>query len=208
MELKRRCAARGLLILFFILPLRAQAVSVTPVAGGAFGGALVNTAAGYTTSYHTLMIGGGVLFEYYMSRSTSLELGGLYMPRGFVQSLPAGDAQITFTTVQVPLMLKVYAFRVFYVGIGGYFTYALGEIERSQGGVASTLPYNTLSFATNDYGAILNLGMQYPLAPRLSLALSARFMYGLPNINQSAGTVSLYDAQGLVGIKVDLNRIR
>lgn len=174
-----------------------QAIGITPLIGYGLGNALVGGNVTYTASVHPPAIGGGAVVEFNISRKLKIETGGIYMVRGFVEST-SPSTTIGFKTLQFPLMLRVYLLPGISVGAGAYFSYALGSISSNSDGI----PYNQLSYATNDYGATASFGLRFGLAKSAGLIVQVRGLYGFPNIAQAPGvTTTLYDIQTFAGIK-------
>ncbi|MBI2811906.1 MAG: hypothetical protein HYX67_13910 [Candidatus Melainabacteria bacterium] len=171
-------------------------VGITPMVGYAVGSAVFGGTATSTPTNHSPSFGYGLLFEFTMSRKVKFETGGIYIGRGFVDS--SGSGVVTFTTLQFPLLIRVYVLPGIFVGAGAYFSYGLGSV--SVGG--TSVAYNQLSYGTNDYGPTACLGLKFGLSKLAGIIVQVRGLYGMANISQAPGvTTSLYDLQGFVGIK-------
>jgi len=196
--------------LFFLILLwagipKAIAVMITPLAGGGMSGGSINeSVAGYSTEYRSLFLGGGLTFEFSMSRQMTFEVGGFYMPRGYIEN-QSTPTEISFTTIQIPVLFRYYLLPGFSVGLGGYFSHGIGTFTSypaADPGLVTTQNYDELNFGADDYGLELSVGIQLGVFKSLGIVMQTRFLYGLADVNQTPGLDTyLYDFQGFVGIR-------
>ena len=180
----------------------AHAFALTPVVGAAQGKATINSTAGYTVGPHSFVYGGGLLFEFKFTRIIAFELGTLYMPRGFVMNTnPA--VEVTFTTLQLPFLMKLYFLPSIAVGIGAYYTRGINSISNSSAtGSTTTTNYDSFTYSPTDYGAVFSLSLKLAFMGAGAIIVDGRALYGLPNISQQAGiSNTLSDYQILVGLR-------
>jgi len=200
---------KGILILFltvFVFHLReAQAFNFTAVAGAPWSTAAVDPVNGFSTSSHYLSYGGGALFGFKMAQKLQMELGVLYLSRGYDRNFPDGTAtEYTFTTLQLPLVLKFQVFPALWLGFGGYFSHGIGTVQSYPVNGASSVtntPYSFSTFGADDYGPMVSLSLKFSLVPYVSLLVDGRYLLGLANVSQSSnGSIYFRDAQLLAGI--------
>jgi hypothetical protein len=169
-----------------------------------YGSASVNAATGYTTSFNPPAYGGGVLIGFRMLRTVSLELGSLYLPRGYqLNSSDGTNSQLTLKSIQVSLGLRFDVLKAVYLGMGAYFSHVLGGATFLQSdGTTSEATLADARFGADDYGVMANVGIHLPLLSRVQLVLDGRAFFGLQNISKVPGsTIFLSDYMVLGGFR-------
>jgi hypothetical protein len=179
------------------------AVNLTAVGALGVGNASVSSSAGFSSGFLTSSYGAGILLNFKMARSGSVELGLLYVPRGFQASFSDGTtAAYTFNTVQVPLAFRYDILKTVSIGIGGYFSHGIGNIAIVGTDSTSQLAYGDGTYGADDSGGLVSLGLKFPLIKVLSLIVDGRYLYGLQNVSKVPGvTTYLRDLQVLGGIR-------
>lgn len=116
----------------------------------------------------------------------TFELGVLYVPRKISGAVTGTGAStdITFNTLEIPVLLRFQAIPLLSLGFGAYYGYRLGDPSLSAGGTVPAFNRH------DDYGLMAAAGFEFPFGPAGLLA-EARYVFGLRD--QSAdNTGSLY----------------
>jgi hypothetical protein len=157
---------------------------------------------------HSLVYGFGGIFGFKMFPKMFANFGMLYMPRGYLQTLLATgeDSQVTFNTVQLPITFHYYLLPVLAVGLGGYYSHALGSAQiqsLSGSGEVSTESYGPGKLSADDYGVVVSLSFNVRMTSFMSFVIDGRYLYGLQNVsNINDFTAFLRDFQVLGGIRI------
>ena len=194
------------LTLFFCGAHPAYAVNINFVGSMGLGNAAVSSTSGTIVSSRSLPYGGGLLFGFRMLPKLSMELGFLYMPRAFQEKFSDDTSNgITFTTVQIPLLLRFQILNSLSIGVGGYFSHGIGNVTVVGPASSTSHSYANANFGADDYGAIASLGIKFPLILKLSLILDGRYLYGFQNVNKVNGVSTYFrDLQALVGVRLGM----
>lgn len=195
MKLKR-------ILVFFVLitmnpftTTRSQALSLTVLGGESFSGGSVSPNDSFTTGF-TPVLGGGILLGSWMFPSVAFELGTLYMPRGLTQTHSVSSQVDTtrFNTIQIPALCRVSILPAISVGVGGFYSYVLGNLVSSY--------FSASSLSKTDYGLVGSVSLKLDLLPLTSFVIDGRYLSGLTNVSLIPGTtVYLKDFQVLAGIR-------
>ncbi len=181
---------------------RAYAVALTPVIGYVLPTASVTPDTTFAAWYRPLTIGLGGFVEFQMFKGLSLETGILYGARGFNQIYSDATSTLTLNSIQIPLLLRARFAKQISVGMGPYFSHAVGSYHSTTDGLTEDIPFSFSTFGADDYGMIASLRFQIGLAFSTSLILDARYVLGLQNISHYEGvSVYLRDVQALGGIR-------
>jgi hypothetical protein len=206
--------SKSILIFFaihlFFYSYQVNATNFNLVGGLAIPSASNTPSSTYVSTPLAMAYGGGILIDFNMvPKLLAFEWGVLYMPRGYQYSFSGGSSTtLTLTTLQIPAVFRIYVLPAISIGIGGYYSYGIGNIGVSTAGSSSTLPYGTGSLSNGDYGFLASLGIKIPLGGSwLSLIADGRYLYGLSNVNQQTvppfpKAINLQDFQVLVGIRL------
>ena len=169
------------------------------------------TALGLGFSAQTLPVqyGYGAGLGFSMLPKTFLELGLIYGKRGFQETLTqaSSSSNVIMTTLQIPVVLRIYLNRLFSVGVGGYYSYALNSsYEVDSIPVAYNTPSGVNDWSSQDYGVLCSLGVRIKLIPWVALVGDVRYLLGLANMNASTAnsdsSMSLSDLQVLFGLQL------
>jgi hypothetical protein len=170
-----------------------HAIALTLLGGYALPGATFIPAAGGAPAPFGLTF--AALVDFQLIPSIHLETGGVYGPRGFTQS----GVVTTFTTVQIPLVVRLYVVPSISFGLGGYFSHGIGTYT------VGTLPvaYGFTTYGADDSGAIVSASLKVKLISIFGLVVDARYLYGLQNVNKSPGqSTVLGDFQFFGGLRI------
>lgn len=187
---------------------KAHAVNLTVFGAMALPGASIQDGTGFTYPSHSSVNGFGALFGFNMFPRMMIDVGALYVPRGFGVSSPIlpSNLEVNFNTVQIPLVLHYSFLPSFALGVGGYFSHGVGSIKTVSTADSSQFSYSSYgpgSFSADDHGLVLSLSLKVSLLPFFSLVLDGRYLYGLQNISQMGSmTAYLRDLQILGGIRL------
>lgn len=161
---------------------------------------------------NSLGYGGGLLLEYPLNDEFKLELDGLYQIRNVETTNPFIATFATTTrsqSIQVPLLLRFRAFKLFNLGFGGYFQQGIGNLrvknEDAYGGTvassSSNATYEERGLKKREFGLVGALGMVFK-AGGSRLLTEVRYVRGLSNLaTDPANTFKSTDIQFLVGLK-------
>ncbi|MEO5969430.1 MAG: hypothetical protein ABIQ95_05845 [Bdellovibrionia bacterium] len=177
----------NLLLVICSSPLRAETTSF--VGGYVIDNGYASPLTGFTIQASTPQFGGGLLMDFDLDKGggPQIELGILYMPRGFIEVLDnRSTITISQTTLQAPLLFRFPIFPNFSLGIGAFLSYAL----------TSTSNLNVL-----DSGIVGSAAMKFGFQKSVSMLVDIRYQFGLTNLSTVSGFGTyFYDLQGLVGI--------
>jgi hypothetical protein len=182
----------------------AYGAAVTPVVGATLGNAIFNPAVGFNTGPHSLAFGGGVLIDSRLAKKLEIELGLLYLPRGYTR-LPTNltNTETTLTAFQGSALIKTRLLPFFTLGAGAYYSRGMGAISiaNTTTGTVITEEYGVL-IKTEDYGLLAAVGIHIGTISYLDIAVHGRYLWGLQNSSAVAGTtLTLNDLQILTGIR-------
>ncbi len=177
-------------LLLFSLGSAARAGTTTFVGGYVIGNGDATPLTGFKIRATTPQLGGGLLMAFDLADKgggVQMELGILYMPRGFEKVLDDQSlVTVSQSTLQVPLLVRIPVFSGASLGIGSFVSYAL----------TSTSSLNPL-----DYGVVGSFAVRFGLRKKIDLLVDLRYQFGLENLNSSPGFgTHFYDLQGLVGV--------
>ena len=184
-----RLGLSGGLLLLLALSATAMAGSTAIVGGYVIENGYASPLTGFTIQASTPQPGGGVLLGFDLANGgeAQIELGVLYMPRGFVEVLDNQSIiTVSQTTLQVPLLIRFTVLPAISLGVGGFMTYAL----------TSTRDLNSL-----DSGLVGSVAVKVGFEKSVSFLLDFRYQFGLTNLSTVTGFgTQFYDFQGLAGI--------
>ena len=134
------------------------------------------------------VFGFGALFHQFILLDTDIELGILYLQRGFSLNINGQEQDQSFDSVHFPVLLKFYFLPVVFFGIGGYFTHALAQT-------------NPTLYSANDRGWLISAGVKPQITSSTYLLVDFRYLFGIANVSQIPGsTLYLRDLQFLFGL--------
>lgn len=191
-------------LIFILWAPNAYSWSIMPVGAINQGSALFGYTNGHTAGSSVSSYGAGVLFGFRMMPRVFMEVGVLYLTRGFTMEFSGGaTTTYQFTTGQIPLAVRIYVLRSVYLGVGGYFAHAIGSVGYStSAGDAGSKSFTEAACGADDYGGLVALGMKFSLLPFVSIEVDGRYLYGLQNITQLSGATTYFrDIQVLGGIR-------
>jgi hypothetical protein len=160
-----------------------------------------------------LGLGGGILFDDFVTRGVQFEFGALYLTRKFDSGGGSSDSlELTYHEIQVPVLLKFRLLPLFHIGVGGYWATAVGSVDDED----STSPSKSNSsesisdagMKSIDYGLLGTAGFALPLGRGgTHFLIDARYAYGLANVSNS-GTTNNRDIEILAGFSFSFGRGR
>jgi len=126
---------------------------------------------------------GGLAFESSIAPGLGLEADVLYQ----TQKVEALGVTQTRKGINVPVMLRFHLLPLVSLGVGGYFTNGIGDIDNN----GTSGSYDASGMKKTDAGAIGSLRIAIP-AGLASVVLDGRYQYGLSNqIKNTAGNASI-----------------
>lgn len=187
----------------------AHAFSLTPVVGANFAKDVMDPTTNVGDTYSSQMgTTFGVLVGFGLMPMFELETGVKYVsakPKTMFSAslpvIPSGYAVVEANAISIPLVLKLDLAHIFNVGVGGFYEMGMGDpkatVYDSAGNVFAGYPktmkwgYEAADVAAGtasgtsktNYGLLLTAGMNFPIAPTLSFALSGEYEMGLANRN-------------------------
>lgn len=173
--------------------------------GIALPSALGTDPSGSTYGSHSMSYGGGILIGLPMIPAIQIELGLLYMTRGHTQTLSGTTTEYSFTTVQAPLLLRIYPTPAVSLGIGAYFSHGIGSVTTAPATSltsTATIPYGFGTYGADDYGAAASFSLRMRITSGVAFVLDARYLYSLANVSKyTSSTLFFRDLQILGGIQ-------
>jgi len=143
--------------------------------------------SGATTWSSKSSFGFGALIASDNSPILNLEIGIIYVPRKFLETL----TERNLTVLEFPVLLKVTAIPFIFFGVGGYYA----RVIDANG--ADTV------FDSNDYGLGADIGLRLPIAPKIGLMADLRYLFGLANVDKRANTtLNMRNFEILVGLTI------
>ena len=169
----------------------ARAGTTAFVGGYVINNGYASPLTGFTIQASTPQVGVGLLMGFDLVNKgggSQVELGVLYMPRGFVEVLnDQSTITVSQTTLQVPLLFRIPIIPAVSVGLGGFLSYAL----------SSTSNLN----AAMDYGFVGSAALKFGFSKAIDILVDVRYQFGLTNLSSVPGFGTyFYDLQGLVGV--------
>lgn len=159
-----------------------------------------NVSGSTVTTTRKMGYGGGALLEFRFGKSAGLEIGALYLQRKSGTDL----GSLTFSVVEVPLILRYWISQKFSIGVGPYAAYGLGSVAMTDpsGASAGTESYSTASVKNLDYGVAGVVGFNFPIGGSTALVLEGRYTQGLANVFDGTGfSITFSEVQALVGLR-------
>ena len=152
---------------------------------------------------HSLFYGG--LVDYKLFKALSLQIGALYGKRGFQENTFEQATTYSWNALEFPLLIRYTLFPRLTLGLGAYFSYALGSysLETSGSPTSSTFghSFGLSTYSATDYGGVLSLALKIRILSWLGLMADARKLFGLENISHFANkSIFLRDTQVFIGI--------
>jgi hypothetical protein len=181
-------------------------MNFTPVAAVGLSAGSFAPSTDFTGGALPYQYGGGLLIGFKMYPAFFTELGLLYLPRGFSQTFNDGTTyNISFTTVQIPILIRYYPAPAFSIGAGAYFSHGLGAISGTSSvdpSVVNTQEYGA-SYGADDYGAVVSASLSINVFSSLGIVVDGRYLTSLVNVSKMGGiTTYLNDFQILAGIRI------
>lgn len=97
-----------------------------------------------------------------------------------------GIASSKWNTILVPVQAKLTLIPFLSLGLGGYFSTAIGDISTDTGaGSTSSVSFAAANMSKSDFGAVASLGISLPLGVT-TLSLEGRYLYGMKNLQTNA----------------------
>ena len=140
-------------------------------------------------------IGAGVLFQAPLGKSASIGPEVHYLTRS------GGVARDNFQMLHVPVIARVYPFRILSLGFGGYYSRVLSDRNASR--VASP----ALQFSDNDYGAVGVAGFDIPVSSGVGIIAEGRLTQSIASKVGDADTWNDRNLQGVAGIRLNLSEL-
>lgn len=166
------------------------AVDFTIAGGLHYGNALANSATDYKTGFKSPAYGGGILMGFKVVRTVSVELGSFYLPRGYqLNSSDGTNSDLTLKSIQASLGIRFDVLKAVYMGIGAYFSHVIGNASFLKAdGSTQEMTLADARMGADDYGLMFNLGVHFPLLPRVQVVFDGRGLYGAQNISKVPGS--------------------
>lgn len=159
----------------------------------------------YTNS-PLLGLGGGGQLEWRLSRYFGLEGGLIYLGRkiSVTDATVPTSADYLYHYLQAPFQMRLWIKNFFSLGLGGYYSFGVGQVSTSVGGLSVSSTYAALNTKGYDYGLIGSVGFNFPLGSWVAVLAEGRFVYGLCDINtppNPAGYTKWRDIQAILGFR-------
>ncbi|NCN40287.1 PorT family protein [bacterium] len=107
----------------------------------------------------------------------------LFAQRGSFNTLTTSK----WKTILVPVQAKFSLIPLLSLGLGGYFSTALGDIstESNLGVSTGTTTFAAANLSKSDFGAVASVGISLPLGVT-TLSVEGRYLYGMKNLQTNA----------------------
>ena len=184
----------------------AHALDLSPVLG--FGFASTSTSLNgidqslVISSKVTPILGGLVGLS--MMPGLELEIGALYAPRKFGQTLGTTETVYQYNYLEFPVMARATVLPFIYPGLGFYYALAQGDISQTTTGFSGPsipLTFDQANTTKDDFGIVGSLQVRLPVLPTLSILADARYLVGLKNVSKMANTTQKWkEFQLLFGV--------
>jgi hypothetical protein len=136
-----------------------------------------------TTSINGSTYGAYLVFG--LTRGLDFEVEGLYQTSKFttaaIQSNPSYTTQLQ--SVTVPVLFRIDLTRYFNIGVGGYYSEGVGNVQTNTGGIVTPSSYADDGLAKTDYGAVGSVQILLPISYRTALVLEGKYFYGIKNLD-------------------------
>ena len=176
-----------LLLGLFLNLTEASAYTVSLVTGYAAGGGLIMPSTGFILKSLQPSLAYGLLAEYKMFPKTTFDTGLIYANRGFVKNMTGAQGVTdSMASLQLPFVLRYYLLPSLACGLGGYFSYLLG---------------NSNGYARTDSGFVLSSHLKIQFTKAISGWVDFRYLHGIQNVATDGTETYLRDLQLLFGIQ-------
>jgi hypothetical protein len=176
-------------------------ISSSPTGGSGF---TINSTTG------KMMFGGGVA-AVFGGPAFGLEVGANYLTRSatinYTDSGGTGEFTAKWSSLQIPVLFRLNLGHVLSVGLGGYYSKALGTLSLSSGGVTQSLAFDdsTTNFPMkgSEYGGLASVAVDLPLGASTGLVIDGRYSLALSEVseNTTGYTWKPKDIQAFVGLR-------
>jgi hypothetical protein len=122
-----------------------------------------------------------------------VDVGVLYMKRIWTQS----SVDLSYATLQIPVMARVSAIPIISPGVGAYFATAMGDMSVG----STTTTFASAGFNSLDIGLIGSVEAKFGILPMVKLVVDGRYLFGLTN-SATTGDAKTREFQLLAGVSV------
>lgn len=145
-------------------------------------------------------VGGGITLSYRIWENLDIEPGILYIGRVFnTYSSQTGAGGVSFSTGQIPLLLRYWFNRSYSVGLGGYWAHGFGNITKN----SSLTGFPNLSWSYEDFGIQASFRYLTPISTMLNFVFDGRVNFGFTAIDSTSGNnLQFRELQTWVGLAV------
>ncbi len=193
---------RVFVFVFFGWIQSANAVSFMPVAGYSLSHGVIDPSSDFSVGAHSVTLSYGFLTQFKMFRTVFLETGFIFSQRGFKQVYSDSVTEVSFTTGQIPLVLRFGLLPALSLGLGVYFSHGFGGYSSTNSTGTLQNSYNFSTYGADDYGGLVSLALEFPLVFSGTVVLDVRSLLGMQNVSHFSGvSTTLRDEQLLAGIK-------
>lgn len=149
--------------------------------------------------------GGGLVFGIPLSKVTTFEFGGLYLPRKYKNTVLDIEVVTTVPQIEVPLNLRFKLSRAFSLIAGGYVGMGMGKVKTAALGVTTESTFAENNMATMDYGATGGISIDIPIGKTSELVLEGRYVYGLADLAKDGDVkFNMRAIDALLGLRFEL----
>ena len=135
-----------------------------------------------------------------LSEDWAVEFGMNYTKRKFSYDLATVHTEASLPTLEITGVLKYYMIPFINVNGGFYTGAAVGEATVG----STTASFSSLGLESSDFGMILGTGLRLPSSFVSAFTLDLNFLFGLKDLDSSAGSLKMRDIQILAGIQIGL----
>ncbi len=200
MKKTKKTAMKFLLLLALSAP-DARAFEIGGLIGPSFNSPSVSV-SGSTSIQGGFSIGstGGVFIGMGILPMIGVELGTFLSRRSLATELGAITATQYFTSVHVPLLLRINLPIFFSISAGPYLNHSFGSVTQKVGAAEASGFYSDAGLRTLDGGLLASIRWSKSIVPLISFLVDARYKLGLSNLSSAAGsTVKTRETEILVG---------
>lgn len=152
-------------------------------------------------------MGAGLGYEFALSKMFGIETGLSYFQRKYIDFINFEDSNQTVTlsgtTIQFPLLLRIWLTQIFTASAGGYLATGYGSVVCATDASSNSFKYGELWMRNIEYGALGSFGINFPLNDtQTTLILELRYAMGMNNTaTVSSPKRKMSDTQAIIGLR-------
>lgn len=121
-----------------------------------------------------------------------LEVDAIYMPRKWKQNSSAGNYELMYSNMVIPVLLRFNGLPFISVGAGAYYSFAMGDLEAKQGTTITTSNLSSNGIKKTGFGLIGAVGVMFDVAPMVGLGVDLRYLASISDAASNSGFDASY----------------